>query len=227
MRWVTDMRTSPISLSRRLTPALLVVVLLIPVSCFGQNAPAITLPKPRMEGGKPLMQALKDRQSARQFGVQKLPPQVLSDLLWAAWGVNRSDGRRTAPSAVNSQEIDIYITLAEGVYLFDPRSHTLKPVLAGDHRALAGSQAFVAQAPLNLVYVSDYAKMGSTKPELKPAWTAANTGFIGQNVYLFCASEGLVTVFRAMLDGEALGRALSLRPDQHVTFSQTVGYPQK
>ena len=206
---------------------LLIGLLLAPRLALSQGPPAVTLPKPRMEGGKPLMQALKERQSARQFSGEKLPIQVLSDLLWAAWGVNRADGRRTAPSAANAQEIDLYVTLAEGTYLFEPRSHTLKPVLAGDNRSKAGTQSFVAQAPLNLIYVADYAKLGAAKPEDKPLWAAAGSGFIGQNVYLFCASEGLVTVFRAYVDRDVVSKALGLRPDQKVLFSQTVGYPQK
>ena len=173
------------------------------------------------------MQALKERQSGRQFSSEKLPLQTLSDLLWAAWGVNRADGRRTAPSAANAQEIDVYVTLAEGTYLFDARTHTLKPVLPGDNRSKAGTQPFVAQAPVNLIYVADFAKMGVAKPEDKPTWAAAGAGFIGQNVYLFCASEGLVTVFRAYVDHEVVSKALGLRPDQKVLFSQTVGYPQK
>jgi len=206
---------------------LLMTLLIAPGLAFAQGPPAVTLPKPRMEGGKPLMQALKERQSARQFSSEKLPVQTLSNLLWAAWGVNRADGRRTAPSAANAQEIDVYVVLAEGTYLFEARGHTLKPVLAGDNRSKAGTQPFVAQAPLNLIYVADYAKMGAAKPEDKPLWAAAGSGFIGQNVYLFCASEGLATVFRAYVDREAVSKALGLRPDQKVLFSQTVGYPHK
>jgi nitroreductase len=180
-----------------------------------------------MEGGKPLMQALKERQSGRQFSAGKLPLQTLSDLLWAAWGVNRPDGRRTAPSAVNAQEIDLYVTLAEGVFIFDAQAHSLKPVLDGDHRALSGTQPFVAQAPLNLIYVADFAKMRSGTDQEKMSWASAGAGFIGQNVYLFCASEGLATVFRAFVDREVAAKGLGLRADRKVLFAQTVGYPQK
>lgn len=194
---------------------------------LAQAPPPITLPKPRMEGGKPLMQALSERRSVRQFGNEKLPVQVISDLLWAAWGVNRPGGQRTAPSAVNAQEVEIYVVLPEGVYLFEASSHSLKPLLGGDRRSIAGTQAFVTQAPLNLIYVADFAKMGSGKPEDRPVWAAAGTGFIGQNVYLFCASEGLATVFRAFVDHAVAAKTLNLRPDQRVMFAQTVGYPQK
>ena len=194
---------------------------------FAQGEQPISLPKPQTEGGKPLMQVLKARQSSREFGREQLPPQVLSNLLWAAWGTNRPDGRRTAPSASNRQEIDIYLAMAGGLYLYEAQPHSLKPVLAADVRAKAGTQPFVAEAPLNLIYVADYAKMATAKPEDRPTWSVADTGFIGQNVYLFCASEGLVTVFRAMVDRDALGKAMNLRPDQHITFTQTVGYPRK
>ena len=192
-----------------------------------QDLQPITLPKPRTEGGKPLMQALNERKSSREFSGEKLPLQVLSNLLWAAWGVNRPDGRRTAPSSTNRQEIEIYISISDGLYLYEAAPHRLKPILAGDIRAKAGEQPFVAQAPVNLIYVADYAKMGNAKPEDKTVTAAVNTGFIGQNVYLFCASEGLGTVFRAMAGREGLAKVMNLRPDQHITYSQTVGYVKK
>lgn len=187
----------------------------------------IELPKPRMSGGKPLIEALKARQSGREFAGTKLPSEVLSNLLWAAWGVNREDGRRTAPSASNRQEIEVYLAMEDGLYVYEAGPHRLRLVLKEDLRAKAGTQPFVASAPLNLIYVADYSKMATAKPEDRPVWAAADTGFIGQNVYLFCASEGLVTVFRALIDREALGKAMRLGPDQHITFSQTVGYPKK
>jgi len=192
-----------------------------------QDLQPIVLPKPRTEGGKPLKQALNERQSSREFSGEKLPFQVLSNLLWAAWGVNRPDGRRTAPSSNNRQEIEIYVSMADGLYLYEAAPHRLKPILAGDIRAKAGGQPFVAQAPVNLIYVADYAKMGDAKPQDKSTTAAVNTGFIGQNVYLFCASEGLGVVFRAMVDREALAKVMNLRPDQHITYSQTVGYAKK
>ena len=192
-----------------------------------QELKPIVLPKPQTEGGKPLMQALNERKSSREFSAEKLPLQVLSNLLWAAWGVNRADGRRTAPSASNRQEIEIYVSMADGLYLYEAASHRLKPILAGDIRAKAGGQPFVAQAPVNLIYVADYAKMGNAEPEHKAVNAGTDTGFIGQNVYLFCASEGLGTVFRGMVDREVLAKVMNLRPDQHITNSQTVGYVKK
>ena len=180
-----------------------------------------------MEGGKPLLQVLKERQSTREFSGEKLPLQVLSNLLWAAWGVNRPDGRRTAPSALNRQEIDIYVAGADGLYLFEAGPHRLTFVLAADVRAKTGAEPFVAQAPVNLVYVADESKMGTTKPEDKMVYAAVDTGFIGQNVYLFCGSDGLATVFRAVANRESLAKAMNLRPTQRVMYAQTVGYPKR
>jgi SagB-type dehydrogenase family enzyme len=188
----------------------------------------IQLPKPQMDGGKPLMQVLKERKSSREFGPEKLSLQVLSNLLWAASGVNRPEsGRRTAPTAANWQEIDIYLAMAEGLYLYEAKSHLLKPVLAEDIRALAGRQAFVKDAPLNLIYVADFSRISRGTNEEKDFFSATDTGFISQNVYLFCASEGLATVVRANIDKPTLAKTMKLGPDQRITLSQTVGYPKK
>lgn len=207
--------------------ACLAVALVLSLPCFGQDLQPLALPKPQTDGGKPLMEVLKNRQSAREFSSDKLPLQVVSNLLWAAWGVNRPDGRRTAPSAVNWQEIELYVAMPEGIYLYDAPGHSLKPVVGGDHRSAAGQQPFVAQAPLNLIYVADTAKVRNMKPEDALRFMAADAGFIGQNVYLFCASEGLATVFRGMVDGAGLTKLMKLRSTQQVLFAQTVGYPRR
>lgn len=202
-------------------------LLLLPFSAFTAGLEPLALPKPRTEGGKPLMQVLKERKTGREFSPEKLSPQVLSDLLWAAWGVNRPDGRRTAPSASNRQEIDIYVATAEAVWLFDAKAHRLTPVVAKDLRALTGGQAFVSEAPLNLVYVADFARMGKGSEENKVLYSAADTGYISQNVYLYCASEGLVTVARGTVNRAELAKALGLRPEQRIILAQTVGRPKK
>lgn len=198
-----------------------------PLLISAQELKPIELPKPQTEGGKPLMQALRERRSAREFSSQELPPQTLSNLLWAAFGVNRPDGRRTAPSARNMQEIDLYVALPQGLFLYDAKAHRLTPIVAEDLRPLTGTQPFVAQAPLNLVYVADYARMGQGSEESRIFYSAADTGFIAQNVYLFCASEGLATVVRALIDREKLAARMKLRPDQRIVLAQTVGYPTK
>jgi SagB-type dehydrogenase family enzyme len=195
---------------------------------FAEEIKSIQLLKPQIDGGRPLMQVLKDRRSSREFSSEKLPIQVLSNLLWAAFGVNRPDlGKRTAPSAVNWQEIDIYVATADGLYLFDAKVHMLNPVLSEDIRALTGRQPFVKEAPLNLVYVADFSRMGKATNEDKEFYSAADTGFIAQNVYLYCASEGLATIVRASIDRPALAKVMKLRPDQKITLAQSVGYPKK
>jgi SagB-type dehydrogenase family enzyme len=194
---------------------------------WAADAPKIALPAPQTEGGKPLMQALKERKSSREFAPDPLPLQTLSNLLWAAAGQNRPGGQRTAPSAMNAQEVDVYVVLPQGAYVYQAKGHALQPVAGGDLRALAGSQPFVATAPLNLVYVADFAKMRGSSTEDKITYSAAGAGFIGQNTYLYCASEGLATVVRAMVDRPALAKALNLRADQKIILSQTVGFPKK
>ena len=201
-------------------------LLTLPALLFADDLQPIDLPKPQTDIGKPLMQALKDRHTTRNFSNKKLPDQTLSNLLWAAFGINRPEsGKRTAPSAMNWQEIDIYIATPQGVYLFNAADHRLEPVLAKDIRAETGRQGFVADAPVNLVYVADYSKMGGADADRKIFYSAADTGFIAQNVYLYCASEGLATVVRGSVDHSALAKALNLRENQHVTLGQTVGYP--
>lgn len=208
---------------------LLLIVLpifVMPAWTGAQDAADISLPAPRKEGGKPLMQALGERQSSRAFSAQKLPSQALSDLLWAAAGVNRADsGKRTAPSARNWQEVEVYAVVQDGAYLYDAKTHSLKAVVKGDLRGLTGSQEFAASAPLNLVYVADTSKMTGASPDDHALYTGVDTGFISQNVYLFCASEGLSTVVRGLLDRKALADALKLPEHKRITFAQTVGYP--
>jgi SagB-type dehydrogenase family enzyme len=186
----------------------------------------ITLPKPRMEGGKPLIQALKERQSARVFSTKKLPVQVLSDLLWAAFGINRLDsGKRTAPSARNWQEVDVYAIMEGGAYLYDAKANILRGVAKGDLRKLTGTQDCVSTAPLNLVYVADMAKMKGASPEDQALYSGADVGFISQNVYLFSASGGLATVVRGSVERGTLAKALNLSDQKRIILAQTVGYP--
>jgi len=195
---------------------------------FAEELKPIQLLKPQLEKGRPLMQVLKDRSSSRSFSKDKLPLQVISDLLWAAFGVNRPDtGKRTAPSAVNWQEIDIYVATSDGLYLYDAKAHVLKPILSEDIRAMTGRQEFVKDAPVNLIYVADYSRMGTATKEDKDFYSAADTGFISQNVYLYCASEGLATVVRGSIDRQALAKVMKLRSDQKVILTQSVGYPKK
>jgi SagB-type dehydrogenase family enzyme len=191
------------------------------------GAQTIKLPPPRTSGGKPLMQALRDRHSSREFSGRELPLEVLSGLLWAAFGINRpKSGGRTAPSAHDWEEIDVYVATAKGLYLYEPRDHALKEILAQDVRAKTGMQPFVEEAPVNLVYVADLTRMTEATPEDKAWYSGPDAGFIAQNVYLFCASEGLAVVVRGMVDRRALGKLMSLTPEEKIILAQTVGYPK-
>jgi SagB-type dehydrogenase family enzyme len=213
--------------TRYSTLLLFATLVLVPGLAAAQELKPIDLPAPQTEGGKPLMQALKERHTTREFSPQKLPAQVLSNLLWAAFGINRPEsGKRTAPSAMNWQEIDIYVAMADGLYVYDAQANKLNPVLGEDVRAYTGTQDFVKDAPVDLVYVANLKKTRNASPADRDFYTAANTGFIAQNVYLFCASEGLAVVVRGSVDRAALAKVMKLGPDQKITLSQTVGYPK-
>jgi len=199
-------------------------VLITSFACFASDP--IQLPNPQMEGGKALMQALKDRMSTRTFSEEKLPMQTLSNLLWAAFGINRPDGKRTAPSARNWQEIEIYVASPDGLFLWDPQKNLLNPILAKDIRAMTGTQSYAKETGVDLVYVADYSKVSGGSMD-QNVMVGADTGFIGQNVYLFCASEGLGTVIRAGIDREVLAKEMKLRPEQKIILAQSVGYPKK
>jgi SagB-type dehydrogenase family enzyme len=203
------------------------VVFSLESGAVAQELKPVNLPEPRMNIGKPLMEVLKARRSARDFSSEMIPAQTLSDLLWAAWGINRSDsGKRTAPSARNKQEIDVYVATADGLFLYEAKTHSLQPLLKQDIRAYTGTQEYVKNVPVNLIYVADYAKMSEKDDSEKKAWSFADTGFIAQNVYLYCASEGLATVVRALIDRDKLNAIMKLRPEQKITLSQSVGMHQ-
>jgi SagB-type dehydrogenase family enzyme len=201
--------------------------LLSVATVYAKDSEIMKLPPPQTTGGKPLMQALQERHSTREFASRPLAAQDLSNLLWAAAGINRADsGKRTAPSARDWREIDVYVATADGAYVYDAKTHALRQVLTRDVRALTGKQDFVASAPLNLVYVADLRRMQDANAEDMNRYAAADTGFIAQNVYLYCASAGLNTVVRGLVDREALAAALGLSPHQQIILAQTVGYPK-
>lgn len=208
---------------------LLGVFSLSPFVAGSQPLKPIQLEKPGEGKGKTLMQALQERKSSREFSERPLSLPQLSELLWAANGINRADGKRTAPSAVNKQMVELYVVLPEGVYRYDAAASQLAPVVAGDFRRLAGVQEFVYTAPVNLVFVADFGKWkeGRIPPrEDLIGMAAIETGCQVQNVYLYCASEGLATVIRASVNKEELATALGLTADQYIVAAQTVGYPK-
>lgn len=216
----------------------LLLVLLIAGVAAAQDLQTIMLPAPQMHGGKPVMDALALRQTSRDFASTDLPKQTLSNLLWAGWGINRKEGNlRTAPSAVDWQEIDVYVVMKNGTYVYDAVTNTLKPVVSGDYRALTGVQPFVKDAPLTLVYVSNAKKMvyppglpqilidGAERDKAFMTW--ADAAVIAENVYIFCASAGLATGLREAIDKPPLVDALQLDADQTVIMAQCVGFPKK
>jgi len=190
---------------------------------------SLALPAPTTSGGLPLLTALANRHSSREFAPDALPLPVLADLLWAANGVNRSEsGKRTAATARNWQNLDVYAVTAAGIFRYDAGAHALVAVAAGDHRAATGAQPFVATAPLNLVYVSDVAKMAGVEDAGDGfRYDGVHAGIVAQNVYLYAASADLVTVLRAMVDRVALATALGLPGTQRVVMAQSVGYPAR
>ncbi len=217
------MKTSP---SARIFSAWAILAL-CSFTALAQELKPVPLPKPQTDIGRPLMQVLKDRASTRTFSGEKLSAQALSNLLWAAFGVNRPDsGKRTAPSAMDWQETDIYVATADGLSVYDAKANQLLPVLREDLRAQTGTQSYVKDAPVNLVYVADLAKTRGN-PADRDLYVGADVGFIAQNVYLYCASEGLATVVRGSVDRPALAKAMHLRPDQRIILAQTVGYSKK
>ncbi len=190
-----------------------------------QTMERIILPAPELESGKNLMQVLQKRRSQRAFSPQDLPETILGNLLWAAQGVNRPEsGKRTAPSARDMREIDVYVAMAQGLYVYDPENHVLEPVLSEDIRGAVGIQEFTQVAPANLIYVADHARMGKDS-EQNQFYAATDTGFISQNVYLYCASEGLATVVIGWIDKPALAEKMRLNNSQHIILAQPVGFP--
>jgi hypothetical protein len=188
----------------------------------------IQLPPPQTDGGKPLMQALMLRRTSRMFSDRALPPQVLSNLLWAAWGINRPEaGLRTAPSWRGWAHVDLYLAMADGTWIYDAKGHRLVLHMPDDLRAeTTTEQPFVKTAPLNIIYVSDGNKMKDIAGENRIIAGVADTAMIGQNVYLFCASEGLAAVIRGLVPREKLAQRLKLEPNQNIYLAQSVGYPQ-
>jgi nitroreductase len=192
----------------------------------GAQGTARPLPPAQTQGGMPLLSALKLRRSTREYAERPIPEQTLSNLLWAAFGVNRPSGDRTAPYWRHIMVIDVYVAMADGVFLYEPKAHALVPRLRDDLRAQTGLQDFAAKVPLNLVYVAHGERMTDVSPEDRRLYACVDASFIGQNVYLYCAAEGLGSVFRGAVDQKKLAAAMKLPEQQFVTFAQTVGYPR-
>jgi SagB-type dehydrogenase family enzyme len=195
---------------------------------YAQELQVIKLNAPDKSRGPATMKAFSDRHSDREFDAEALNLQDLSDLLWAANGINRPDGKRTAPSAMNRQEIDVYVIRHDGAYLYDAQAHVLNPVAAGDFRAaVAGGQDFIKSAPLSLVAVINLKKLGDPASEQTRLMGAVDAGIVCQNINLFCAAAGLSTVPRASMDTDELRKILKLDDTQLPLMNNPVGYPKK
>lgn len=191
----------------------------------------ITLEPPGLDGGPPLMQALRNRKSVHSFSPTEVSDRQVSDLLWAANGINRhisfkgKEGMRTAPSAKNHQEIEIYVFLVSGIYLYDAVGHRLLLVQAGDHRKDCGMQVFFADVPLALCLVANFSKMGKYDEKKRAFYSGIDAGYVSQNIYLYCASEGLATTACGLIDRKGLYRLLKL-DDAKAIISHPVGWPK-
>lgn len=210
---------------KKVTFCFLLIVVMALVPCLSQVNETIPLPPSQKQGGMSLMEALSLRRSQRSFSNKEVSSQELSNLLWAAFGVNRTDGGRTAPSPHGWNEFDIYVIKADGWFIYEAKENTLLKMGDKDLREFAGGQDFVKTAPVNLIYVADFDRMTDASEELKKFYSAIDVGFISQNVYLYCASAGLSTVVRAQTDKDKLREVLQLRTNQHPILAQTVGYP--
>lgn len=195
------------------------------VPIYSEEPVKIKLPEPTTSGGMPLMDALKNRKSTRDFATNDIPVKLLSDLLWAGFGINRPEtSHRTAPSAMNSQEIDIYVAKSDGVFIYDAKTHSLLKISDSDLRRQLSNQPFAKDAPLLLIFVADYSR-AKANAQHRELYAYIDTGYISQNMYLFCASEGLGTVVHE-LDRNSVSKLLGLRPEQKPIIAQTVGYPK-
>jgi SagB-type dehydrogenase family enzyme len=203
------------------------LVCLLNSGAAGDRPADLELPAPETRGGIPLMTALGERCSTKAYQAKPLAPETLSNLLWAAFGINRPDtGKRTAATAFNCQNIDIYVVLPAKTYRYHAAAHRLEVASTEDLRPLAASQAYARPAAVQLLYVADDDKIDDRFGGKKSFYAAFHAGSISQNVYLFCASAGLGSVVRDGVDREALKKALALGDNQHIVMAQTVGHVQ-
>lgn len=185
---------------------------------------SFTLPSPQFPA-MALSQALQERHSSRTFKQDELPVSFISAILWAGFGINRTDGKRTAPSAYNIQDIDIFLAVSKGLFRYAASDHSLVPISTADLRSLSGTQGYVSTAPMNLIYVSDHNRFSQGSAEERLQWSWAHSGCIAQNVYLACAALGMATVVRSTINRDPLAAQMGLGSNQHITLAQTIGYP--
>ena len=204
---------------------LILTVLLVSTTVSAQNLEPIKLNEPNKDRGMSVMKALSERRSTREFSTEKLSLQDLSDLLWAANGINRPDRRRTAATARNNQDIDVYAIMEEGAYFYDAVANELMPVAAGDFRELiADAQLSVKDAPVSLLVVSDISRFKGMDIEMQKYLGALDAGIVSQNIMIFASGCGLVTVPRVYMKKDELKKALNLTETQVPMINNPVGY---
>ena len=204
------------------------VSLISTISMYSQDLQDIKLNNPDKSRGSAVMKALSDRESVREYDTKELSLQDLSDLLWAANGINRPDGKRTAPSAMNRQEIDVYVVNKDGAYLYDAATNTLKGLTKGDFRkAVAASQDFAAKAPVSIVLVANLEKLGDPAAANTRITAGMDAGIVSQNINIFCAAVGLATVPRGTMNQDELKTILKLSDNQSLMLNNPVGFPKK
>lgn len=204
-----------------------ITALLCAALSYGQELKPVELKKPDMTRKATLMNALSKRMSVRAYSPKMISVQELSDLLWAANGINRPDGKRTAPSARNAQDIDVYVLTAEGAYIYNAQKNLLEPVASGDLRSnIWAQQEFIAAAPVNIMLVSDLSRFSGGDDTQKAGFAAMDAGIVSQNISLFCAAAGLATVPRALIDTQKMAEVLKLKESQRVIMNHPVGYPK-
>ncbi|MDR0349191.1 MAG: SagB/ThcOx family dehydrogenase [Tannerella sp.] len=208
--------------------SILLITCFMATNVWAQDLQTISLNTPDKTRGSAVMKALSNRHSDREYDSKQLDMQDLSDLLWAANGINRPDGKRTAPTAMNRQEIDVYVVREDGAYLYDAQAHSLKPIAKGDFRNLiAGSQDFAKTAPVSLLTVVNLSKLGDPKAERTLLMGAVDAGIVTQNINIFCSATGLSTVPRASMEADKLKEVLKLDDTQIPVMNNPVGYPKK
>ncbi len=212
-------------MEKRICGILLAVIFSV-CAASTQVIETVNLPGPQESGGLPLYEALNLRQTIRNYTSKEPDMQTLSNILWAAYGVNREDGKRTVPAARNWYEFDIYVVTAKGWYIYEPIAHRLDKMSSDDLREYAGRQDFVHTAPVTFIYVADYDRMDNATNEIKDFYSAVNLGYISQNVYLSCASEGMGTCVLGQVDRDKIREVFNLRSGQRVVLSQCMGYPE-
>jgi SagB-type dehydrogenase family enzyme len=205
---------------KKITVLLIVFFIIFQVSAQEK----IMLPAPDKTGGMPLMEALSKRSTTRSFSTKEISQKQLSNVIWAAFGINRPDGKRTAPSTRNFQGTDLYVLLKSGAYKYEPKEHQLIQVTKKDLRAVGSSQAFVKDAPAQIILVSDLTKCGNGSNEDKINISNIDAGYISQNIYLSCASEGLATGARGSIDRKLITSELQLKETQFIVIAHCVGY---